>query len=235
MNTEDYKKAVNFWLDKERKEMPVELLKPAVEEFLSSSNVCALATDAGDYVRCTPLEYSYHDDKFWIFTEGGEKFIGLEANKNVSLAVFEKNPNFDELKSVQVMGVAETVKPMSSEYVAHAEYKKVPVSTLQKLADAGNPMYLLCITPTRMDVLFSAFKEQGYDSRQRLDCDEAGRPIKPQSALMWSLEATGLKFASTCSIVKILEILRFWIVVFSVAGDYSNSDRFLALAIYSIH
>ena len=168
MNTEDYKKAVNFWQDKKREEMPVELLKPAVEEFLSESSVCALATGANDYVRCTPLEYSYHDGKFWIFTEGGEKFIGLEANKNVSLAVFEKSPNFGELKSVQVTGTAELVKPMSDEYIAHAEYKKVPVNALQKLAVAGNPMYLLCITPTSVDVLFSAFKEQGYDSRQRL-------------------------------------------------------------------
>ena len=174
MNTEDYKKAVNFWQDKKREEMPVELLKPAVEEFLNESSVCALATGAGDYVRCTPLEYSYHDGKFWIFTEGGGKFIGLETNKNVSLAIFEKNPNFGELKSVQVMGIAEIVEPMSDEYIAHAEYKKIPVDTLQKLADTGNPMYLLCITPSNMDVLFSAFKEQGYDSRQSLDYDEEG-------------------------------------------------------------
>lgn len=116
-----------------------------------------------------PLEYSYHDGKFWIFTEVGEKFIGLEKNKNVSLAVFEKNPDFGELKSVQVMGTAKLIEPMSSEYVAHAEYKKVPVAALQKLADQGNPMHLLYIAPVKMDVLFSDFKKQGYDSRQKLD------------------------------------------------------------------
>ena len=64
MTSEEYKKAVDFWKAKECKEM------------LS--------------VRCTPLEYSYHDGCFGIFTESGEKFIGLEKNKNVSLAVFEK-------------------------------------------------------------------------------------------------------------------------------------------------
>ncbi len=150
--------------------MPVEQLKLVVEEFLSTSSVCALATGVSDYVRCTPLEYSYHDGKFWIFTEGGEKFIGLEKNKNVSLAVFEKNPDFGELKSVQIMGTAKLIEPMSAEYVAHAEYKKVPVAALQKLADQGHPMHLLCIDPVRMDVLFSDFKKQGYDSRQKLDC-----------------------------------------------------------------
>lgn len=169
MTTEEYKKAADFWKAKECREMPIEQLKPVVEDFLHSSAVCALATGAGDYVRCTPLEYSYHDGQFWIFTEGGEKFIGLEKNKNVSLAVFEKNPDFGELKSVQVMGVAKLIEPMSAEYVAHAEHKKIPAAALQKLADQGQPMHLLCITPVRMDALFSDFKKQGYDSRQKLD------------------------------------------------------------------
>ncbi len=169
MTTEEYKKAADFWKAKECKEMPVEQLKPIVEDFLRNSAVCALATGTGDYVRSTPLEYSYHDGKFWIFTEGGEKFIGLEKNKNVSLAVFEKNPDFGELKSVQVMGTVKLIEPMSAEYIAHAEYKKIPAAALQKLADQGQPMRLLCITPMRMDVLFSEFKKQGYDSRQKLD------------------------------------------------------------------
>ncbi len=169
MTPEDYKKAAGFWSAKEYEAMPAEQLKPVVEEFLRDSVVCALATGAGDHVRCTPLEYSYHDGCFWIFTEGGEKFIGLKTNKNVSLAVFEKTPDFGELKSVQVMGSAELIEPMSADYVAHAERKKVPVSALQKLASQGHPMYLLRITPVRMDVLFSEFKKQGYDSRQKLD------------------------------------------------------------------
>ena len=149
--------------------MPVDKLKPVVEEYLSAGSVCALATGCGDYVRCTPLEYSYHDGKFWIFTEGGEKFIGLEKNVNVSLAVFDKNPSFAGLKSVQVSGKVKIVEPMSEEYVAHAEYKKIPVSSLQKLIDQGHSMHLLCVEPLKMDVLFSDFKKQGYDVRQDLD------------------------------------------------------------------
>ncbi len=174
MTTEEYKKAAGFWKAKECREMPAEQLKPVVEEFLRSSAVCALATGTGGYVRCTPLEYSYHDGQFWIFTEGGEKFIGLEKNKNVSLAVFEKDSGFGALKSVQVMGTAELIEPMSEKYIAHAEYKKLPTAALRKLAEQGQPMHLLCITPLRMDVLFSEFKKQGYDSRQTLGCTRSG-------------------------------------------------------------
>ena len=169
MTTEEYKKAATYWTSKERKEMPQDQLKSIVEEYLSAGSVCALATGTGDYVRCTPLEYSYHDGKFWIFTEGGEKFIGLEKNDNVSLAVFDKNPSFGELKSVQVMGKVTIIEPMSVEYVAHAEYKKIPVAALQKLFEQSRPMHLICITPVKMDVLFSDFKKQGYDVRQVLE------------------------------------------------------------------
>ncbi len=57
----------------------------------------------------------------------------------------------------------------TEEYIAHAECKKVPVTALQKLEDQGRAMHLLCITPTKMDILFSEFKKQGYDSRQVLE------------------------------------------------------------------
>ena len=169
MNTEEYKSAVNFWKMQPHKEMPQDQLKQYIEIFISANAVCALATGAGDYVRCTPLEYSYHDGKFWIFTEGGEKFIGLEKNKNVCLAIFDSNISFKDLKSVQVMGKAEIVEPMSEEYMAHAKIKNIPLSALQKLKEQGHTMHLICITPVKIEALFSSFKSQGYDSRQTLE------------------------------------------------------------------
>ena len=169
MNKEEYKAAANYWNEKEYKTMPTSELKPLVEEYLSASCVCALATGADDYVRCTPLEYTYYDGNFWIFTEGGEKFIGLEKNSNVSLAVFEKSASFAELKSVQVMGKSKVIEPMSDEYIAQSERKKIPITALKKLIEQGHPMHLLCIEPTRMDILFSQFKKLGYDSRQKLE------------------------------------------------------------------
>lgn len=108
---------------------------------------------------------------FWIFTEGSKKFIGLSKNDNVSLAVFDNNPNFATFKSVQIAEKAEIVEPESSEYAVAAEFKNIPLNALKKLADARRSMYLIKIIPTRMYVLFSEFKTKGYDSRQVLDFD----------------------------------------------------------------
>ena len=169
MNAEEYKAAANFWKMQAHKEMPLDSLKQYVETFIQANAVCALATGTGDYVRCTPLEYSYHDGKFWIFSEGGEKFIGLAENKNVCLAIYDSNISFNDLKSVQVMGKAEIIEPMSEEYIAHAKIKNISLTALQKLKDQGRIMHLICITPVKIEALFSSFKSQGYDSRQTLE------------------------------------------------------------------
>ena len=165
MTHEQFKEAADYWNKKERTEMPQEALKQAIDAYVNANNTCAFATGTGDYVRCTPIEYCFHDEKFWMFSEGGEKFIGLEKNANVCLAIFDKYDGFGNLKSVQVMGKAEMIEPFSDTYNAHASYKKIPLTVLQKL---DTPMNLICVTPIKIEALFSDFKKDGYSSRQTL-------------------------------------------------------------------
>lgn len=168
MTHEQYEKASQYWKHKEQVVMPKEELKQAVKAYIDENNTCVLATGTGDYVRCTPIEYSFHDDKFWMFSEGGEKFIGLEKNANVCLAIYDKYDGFGNLKSVQVMGKAEIIEPFSDKYKSHAEYKKIPIAALEKLE---SPMNLICVTPIKMEVLCSDFKKNGYSSRQTLEME----------------------------------------------------------------
>ena len=166
MTHEEYVKASSYWKNKEQTEMPKAALKQAVTTYIEANNTCTLATGTGDYVRCTPIEYSFHDGKFWMFSEGGDKFIGLEKNKNVCLAIYDKYDGFGNLKSLQIMGKAELIKPFSDVYKAHAEYKKIPIAALEKL---DSPMQLICVTPVKIEALFSDFKKDGYSSRQTLE------------------------------------------------------------------
>lgn len=165
MTHEQYKDAAQNWDKKESVPMPEAELKKTVEDYIKANNTCALATGTGEYVRCTPIEYSFHDGKFWMFSEGGKKFIGLETNPNVCLAIFDKYDGFGSLRSIQAMGKAELVEPFSAAYNAHAEYKKIPLTALEKLP---TPMNLICVTPTEINALFSDFKKEGYGSRQTI-------------------------------------------------------------------
>ena len=161
----DYEQAKTFWTRKQADAVPCPDARGALEEFLSAHRVCALATGADDYVRCTPLEYTWLDGAFWIFTEGGMKFAGLQSNSNVSVAVFDASPEFGGLHSAQIQGTASVVEPFSADYLRLLEFKHIGEDAIRALPE---PLYLLQIVPTEADFLNSDFKGQGFDSRQHV-------------------------------------------------------------------
>ena len=168
MTPEEFDQAAAYWTNREdaEKRVPEAELRVDIDRFLSAHNTCALATGAGDFVRCTPLEYAWRDETLWIFSEGGLKFRGLRDNKNVSVAIFEPYDGFGKLASAQVTGIAELVDASGPEFAAAAAAKGIPASALGKLAAK---LHLIRIVPSRIDYLCSDLKAQGYDARQHLE------------------------------------------------------------------
>lgn len=168
MTHKEFEQATEYWKKKDAvgRKMNREALAVAVEKYIQSHNTCALATGAGMFVRCTPIEYSYHDSAFWMFSEGGMKFAALEQNCNVCLAIYDAYDGFGKLSGMQINGEAELVEPYSQEYDAAAAIKKIPLETLKKLT---SPMHLIKVMPKHIDLLYSAFREQGFDCRQSME------------------------------------------------------------------
>lgn len=166
MNEEAFDQAAQFWVEKQAPEttLPEAEVRALAERIITSHDTCALATAVGDFVRCTPIEYTYHDGVFWIFSEGGMKFKALKENKNVSIAIFDAFNGFANIKSIQLAGVAELVEPFSEAYVAAAERRHISLARLQKMP---SPMHLLKITPTLIEVLDFSLRNQGYNPRQQ--------------------------------------------------------------------
>ncbi len=171
MTPDEFDEAARYWTEKEATStrMPREELQQAIDAFLGTRGVCALATASSDLVRCTPLEYAYRDGRFWIFSEGGLKFHALKANSRVCLAVFNPSYEFGKLESVQVTGTAEIVDPMSEEYTRAAEARGLTGAVLERMRTR---LHLIEVAPTRIDYLCSALKKRGFDVRQWLDLDE---------------------------------------------------------------
>ena len=174
MTTEEYQAAARYWEEKDAVSVKLEqdTLRAMAEKYIQSNNTCTLATGTGDYVRCTPIEYSWHDHCFWMFSEGGKKFIGLGNNPHVCLAIYDRYTGFGTLHGMQITGLAELVEPFSDTYNAHAAWKNIPLETLRKLS---SPMHLIRVRPTRIECLFSDFKELGGSPRQTLLLDESER------------------------------------------------------------
>lgn len=165
MTEQEFDQAESFWdrKDAAEKKMNREEIYTWIDEFLSSHKILALATASEDFVRCTPLEYSWHDGALWIFTEGGKKFHGLRKNRHAAAAVFDPDGSFGGLQSLQIDGTVEFIDVDSEEYQSAAAFRHIPMETLRKLPE---PMYLLKIIPSEIICLNSAFRKQGYGSRQ---------------------------------------------------------------------
>ena len=165
MTHEDYVTASEHWKKKDAEGIKMDEtdLKKAIEKYIKENNTCALATGYGEFVRCTPIEYTYHDGAFWMFSEGGEKFIALENNKNVCLAIFNKYEGFGNTKGMQVTGKAEIVELFSEEYEADAKFRKISIDVLKKFPE---PMSLIKVVPSEICFLNSDFKKAGYSNRQ---------------------------------------------------------------------
>ena len=164
----DFEAAAAYW---ERKDaggahMERAALLAEIERFILAHSTCALATACGGFVRCTPIEYSWRDGAFWMFSEGGRKFQALAENREVALAVFDPYEGFGRLGGLQVSGTAELVEPWSGEYLAQVAFRKLPEQALRALAE---PMYLIRVTPVRMDFLCSELRQRGLDPRQHVE------------------------------------------------------------------
>ncbi|HWQ30209.1 MAG TPA: pyridoxamine 5'-phosphate oxidase family protein, partial [Negativicutes bacterium] len=148
----DYRKAASYWMEKDAEavRMDRDTLLAHMEKFIMAHNTCAMATGSGDFVRCTPIEYNYNNGIFWMLSEGGLKFRGLEDNKNVCLAIYDGYTGFGQLGGMQITGTAELVEPWSGEYMEMLAVKKISADNLKKLPVT---LHLIKVTPTRIDFL----------------------------------------------------------------------------------
>ena len=156
-----------YWTSRERSYKMHPEAKKSLLDFITTHHICALATGAGDFVRCTPIEYNWVDQAFWLFSEGGLKFRALKDNKNVCLAIYDevKGLGFGQLHSVQISGTAEIIMPFSEDYMKLLAYKHIPEAAIRKMQP---PIHLIRIFPAEADYLNSDFKKDGYDSRQHI-------------------------------------------------------------------
>lgn len=168
MNQNEFQEAATYWTNQDMTavKVPRQELIQMVEAYIKDNDTCALATGTGSFVRCTPIEYSYIEGAFYMFSEGGQKFIGLEKNDNVCLAIFDKYEGFGKLMGMQITGKASIIEPYSMEYDKLVAYKNIPLETLKKMA---HPMHLIKVVPIRVEFLSSECKKKGFSSRQVME------------------------------------------------------------------
>ena len=150
-------------LNKPDKEMNKKELKDEINKFIEINNTCTLATGSGDFVRNTPIEYTYYKDKFYIISEGGLKFKGIIQNPNMCIAIFNSYTSMNDLKGMQISGQSEIIPCWSEEYIELIKFKGLNIETLKSLPVNLN---LIKVVPRVFEFLNTDFKEKGMDSKQ---------------------------------------------------------------------
>lgn len=152
-------------VNKPMKTMDDRLLMEEIKKFILSHNTCALATGVQDFIRCTPIEYAYFNEKFYFITEGGLKFKGILQNPNVSIGIFDGYIGMDKLMGLQVTGRAEIVNRDTYEYEEVMKLKGVQLKALDNLPINLN---IVKVSADKYEFLNSDFKKIGLDSKQIL-------------------------------------------------------------------
>ena len=162
----NYETAAEFWLEKDKNavKMPPEELQKELDAFLKDEKVCTLAVADGDFVRCTPLTYTYREGRFYIFSEGGLKFRALAKNKNVALEVHAEYHGPGSAKSVQVTGEALVIGADDEDFIARADAAGMNSASLKKMG-----LILIVVTARKLEYLNSELRKRGCCPRQQLD------------------------------------------------------------------
>lgn len=148
--------------------MQVEDLKREIDGFINKHNMLALATGSGNEVRCSPVEYIYEDECFFIITEGGLKFRGLTQNNKVSFSIYDAYEGMDKLGGLQVTAKAQIVPMFSVEYIKIMGVRGIKIETLQKLPI---DLYMVKLQPLKYEFLYSPLAKSGYEAKQCLSID----------------------------------------------------------------
>ena len=103
------------------------------------------------------------DGYFYLYSEGGDKFIGLEKNPNVSLSIFEYYGDPRDSHGLQCMATAELFPPRCELFKKVLEFKGIPYDVMKA---AKVDVCLIRITPKVFEMYDTDFVKQGYDVRQ---------------------------------------------------------------------
>lgn len=149
--------------DTGNKIMEDNMLKLYIDDFIKKHNTCALATGHDERVRATPLEYVFMGKCLYIISEGGEKFINILINKNVSVCIYDTFKKMHDLAGMQIMGTAEIIDTGSNEYISVITQKGLNYSNINALPVNLN---MIKINIKKIEFLWSQFDKLGYDTKQ---------------------------------------------------------------------
>jgi hypothetical protein len=141
-------------------------LEQLIVELLGSIPTCVIATCHRDIPRASTVEFFPLGTTLYILTEGGTKVRNVLRNPHVSIAVHVPFTGWENVRGVQITGIAELGRKGSPIFKEGLEaYRKRKELEMAELPDF---MHVIKVIPRSIEYIDVSLGERGFNMRQRL-------------------------------------------------------------------
>lgn len=145
-----------------KKEMPLEMLKTEIRNFLDKRKVLVLCTCSNNIPRATPMDFYIEKDSFNIYVgpAPGRKVKNIEENPIVSIGIYTP------LSEGKIQGMQITAS--GKDKLIFLKEGDIEFEKAQRIV-RGKRKLILKIIPERIELLDYSFINQGYSRLQILN------------------------------------------------------------------
>ena len=145
-----------------KKEMPLDVLKAEIRNFLDKRKVLVLCTCSNNVPRATPMDFYTEKDSFNIYVgpAPGRKLKNIEENPTISIGIYTPMSE-GKIQGMQITATGKERLIFLKE--GDEEFKKA-----QKIV-RGSRKLILKIIPEKIELLDYDFIKDGYSRLQVLE------------------------------------------------------------------
>ena len=97
-------------------QLPIKEKMEVIVRFLTSHNMCVLATCANNVPRATPIEYYSEGTTIYLMTDEGTKLNNIRTNPVVSIGINDPLTDWLSIRGIQITGTARLIKDDNPDY-----------------------------------------------------------------------------------------------------------------------
>jgi general stress protein 26 len=153
------------------KAMPKKELEIHIANFLTTQNMCVLATCSNDLPRATPIEYYSKGLTLYLIAEPGKKLKNIEVNPRVSLGIFAPYTGWFSARGVQLTGEARIIARKNKREFGEglSVYKWQKTASELGIKELPDTVKLLRIETKKAELIDMSLNGKGYSARQTLN------------------------------------------------------------------
>jgi len=150
------------------RELPLKDVEELIISLLEACPLCVLATCSGNVPRASTVEFFPIGTTLYILTEGGKKIENIRHNPHVSVAVHAGFTGWQDVKGLQISGVAEIGEAGSAIFDEAIRAYKKRRSSQDTVSSLPAFMHVIRVTPAKLEYLDASLAERGYKVRHTL-------------------------------------------------------------------